>query len=200
MNTIYLRGIIKNIKYSHTIDDITFNRAELIVKRPDGREDILIIKFKQFSMNFKENTQVELVGNIRSYSQLVDGKYRVEIYVFTYFDEVEIESDNINNFVKLDGKICKKDTIRTTSKGKHYIHFIIANNLIMESQQKLNSYIPCVAWGKDAKHIMANYNVGDSVYIEGQLQSREYKKKVDEEIEIRVAHEVLINTISEVNE
>lgn len=199
MNYVYLKGIIKNIKYSHTIDSTVFNRAELIVKKPDGRESILIIKFKQFSADLKEYSEVELVGNIRSYSQTIDGKHKVEIYVFTYFDKVEIETDDISNIVRLTGKVCKKDSLRTNSKGKHYIHFIVANNLETDNAQRLNSYIPCVAWGKLAKYVDSSINVSDEITLEGQLQSREYKKRGSDELEIRIAHEVLVTTINEVS-
>lgn len=198
MNFVYLKGIIKNIRYSHTIDSTVFNRAELIVKKPDGRENILIIKFKQFSADLKELAEVELIGNIRSYSQTIDGKHKVEIYVFTYFDDVEIETDDLTNIVKLRGKVCKKDTLRTNAKGKHYIHFIVANNLETDNSQRLNSYIPCVAWGKLAKYIESSIRVSDEITLEGQLQSREYKKKNSNDLEIRIAHEVLVNTINEV--
>jgi primosomal replication protein N len=200
MNFIYLKGIIKDITYSHTIDGTVFNRASLIVKRPDGREDILILKFKQFSMNFKDNTEVELTGNVRSYSQLVDGKHKVEIYVFSHFDDIEVETNDLCNIVSLNGRICRKDGIRTTSKGKHYIHFIVANNIETESSQKLNSYIPCVAWGKLAKSINDNLNVGSFITIKGRLQSREYKKRYNDECEIRVAHELLVDTLEEVTQ
>ena len=200
MNFVYLKGIIKNIRYSHNIGDTVFNRAEIVVTNPDGRENLLIIKFKQFSADLKENSEIELLGNIRSYSQTVDGKYKVEIYVFTYFDLVEIETDNLSNVVKFNGKICKKDSLRTTSKGKHYLHFIVANNLEIESSQRLNSYIPCVAWGKMAKYVDSTLKVSDNIIIEGQLQSREYKKRIGNEIEIGIAHEVLVRTIDEVIE
>lgn len=191
MNEIYLKGVIRNIQYSHTIDNVVYHKADMIVKRPDGREDLLIVKFKQFSMNFKEDSVVELVGNIRSYSHKVDGKNSVEIYVFSYFDEVEnSESYGSDNVATVVGKICKKDDLRTTINGKHYIHFILVNNMMLENGQRLNSYIPCVAWGKTAKDIDANYNISDTIKIDGQLHSREYKKKIsDTEIEIKVAHE-----------
>ena len=195
INSVYLKGIIKNIEYSHTIDDTIFNKANLIVRRPAGREDILIIKFKQFSMNFKEDSEVELTGNVRSYSQQIDGKHKVEIYVFSYFDEIEVETDDLTNIVKFDGRICRKDNLRTTPKGKHYIHFIVANNIETETTQKFNSYIPCVAWGKLAKCVNDTMKVGDAVLLNGKLQSRDYKKRCGEELEIRVAHEVLVDTI-----
>jgi primosomal replication protein N len=195
MNFIYLRGIVKNIRYSHTIGDTVFNKADLIVKRPDGREDLIILKFKEFSLSTREDIEIELVGNIRSFSQQVDGRNKVEIYVFSYFDTIDTQYET-SNIATIVGKICKKDTLRKTLGGKHYIHFIVANNIVTEDGQKLNSYIPCVAWGKMAKEIESDYLVGDDVHMEGQLQSREYKKKIsEEEIELRIAHEMTITTI-----
>lgn len=199
MNFVYLKGIIKNIRYSHTINDTTFNRADLIVRREDGREDLLFIKFKSFSgmYELKENKEIELIGNLRSYSSQVMGKNKVEIYVFSYLDIIEDTYESCNK-VKIDGRICKKDGIRTVPSGKHYIHFTVANNILTDDKQKINSYIPCVAWGKTAKEIESNYNVGDNVYIEGQLQSREYKKKTSDDLEIRMAHELTICEIKKI--
>ncbi len=198
MNLIYLKGIVKNIRHSHTIGDTVFNKADLIVKRPDGREDLIILKFKEFTLPSKEDREIELLGNIRSFSQNVNGKNKVEIYVFSYFDRVEqvYETSNVATIV---GKICKKDTLRKTSSGKHYIHYIVANNIITEDGLKLNSYIPCVIWGKLAKEFESEFNVGDDVSIVGQLQSREYKKKISEkEIELRMAHELATSIIKKI--
>lgn len=198
MNFIYLKGIIKNITYSHTIGDTVFNKADLIVRRPDGREDLIVVKFKEFSLPHNEYKEVELVGNIRSFSQQIDGKNKVEVYVFSYFDEVTEHLDK-SNVAILEGKICKKDTIRKTSSGKHYIHYIVANNIHTENGTKLSSYIPCVSWGKSAKEIESEFNVGDTVHIEGQFQSREHKKKISEkEIELRLAHELATTTIQKI--
>jgi hypothetical protein len=199
MNFIYLKGIIQNIQHSHTIGNTNYNKAELIVKRKDGREDILIVKFKEFSFDAQESKEVELIGHIRSFSQQKDGKNKVDIYVFSYFDLVEEDYGEYTNIAKLEGKICKKDTLRTSQKGKHYIHFIIANNLILDDNQRLNSYIPCVAWGQTAKDIDSNYSVNDTIHIDGELHSREYKKKLDEEtIELRIAHEFAISNIEKI--
>ena len=192
MNFVYLKGIIRNIKYSHTIDGTVFNKADLIVARPDGREDVIIVKFKEFSFTGKEDREIELIGNIRSFSYHNDGKNKVEIYVFSYFDLID-DTYSVSNTAILDGRICKKDTLRKTSNGKHYIHYTVANNILTDDGQKLNSYIPCVAWGKLAKDVSSDYSVGDIVHVEGQLQSREYKKKLDDGgVEIRMAHELAI--------
>lgn len=193
INKIILNGIINNIEYSHTINEIEYDKATMLVKRADGKEDLLNIKFKKFSNPYKNGQEVALQGNIRTYSQRLEDRNKVEVYTFTYFD---LPEETTSNIVELDGRICKLNPIRKTQTGKDVLDFVIANNLITDSQS-LNCYIPCVAWGKLAKQL-SKYNVGDLLHIKGQLQSREYKKKIsDNDFELRVAHELSINEILE---
>ena len=151
MNVVNLKGIIKNIEPSHSIQGIDFGKADLLVKRGDGKEDILNVRFKKFSNVYSNDQEVTFSGNVRSYSsKLENGKNKVELYVFTYFDQPELDENDSEyvNYVELDGRICKIEDLRTTKSGKHNIHFILANNIIIEnSNKKLNSYIPCIAWG-----------------------------------------------------
>lgn len=194
MNQIILKGFIRNICYSHSINDIEFYKAELVSKQDNGKENIINLKFKRFSNPYQENEEISLIGNIRTYSQKLDVGSRVEVYTFTYFDLPE-NIETINE-AYIDGRICKKGDLRKTKSGKDVIDFIIANNLKTENQS-LNCYIPCVAWGKLAKEI-AKKNIGDYLQVKGQLQSREYKKKISEnDFEIKVAHEVNINELLE---
>ena len=193
MNKITLKGVLSNIRPSHKIKDVEYDQAYLLVTREDGREDNLSVKFKKFCNPYKENDIVELTGNIRSFSQKLDnGKNKVSLYVFTYFD---IPNEGRLNEVVMDGRICKKDILRTTKNGKNNIHFILANNLIIEeTNQKLNSYIPCIAWGKLAKQI-EKLSINDKILINGELHSREYKKVYpDGHSEFKVAHECVINS------
>ena len=193
MNTIQLRGLIRNIQPSHKIQDIEYDQADLIVTRKNGKEDIVTIKFKKYSNKYKENDLVELTGNIRSYSQkLNNGKNKVNLYVFTYFD---IPTDPQVNHFNLDGRICKIENLRTTKEGKQNIHFLLANNVIIEdTNQKLNSYLPCIAWGNVAK-ALSKLKVNDKIVITGELHSREYKKMLNEtEFEYRVCHECYVQS------
>lgn len=195
MNEIKLRGYIRDISRSHQIDDIEYDKANLIVNRDGLNDDVLNLRFKRFSNTYKNGDEIELVGNVRSYStHLSNGKNKVEIYVFTYFDKPE-NFESTNNTLILDGRICKIDDIRILKNGKRNIHFTIANNLdVGENGKKLNSYLPCVAWGKCAKEI-SKLSVNDKIKIYGKLQSREYKKFIsDDEFEIRVAHEVYVDS------
>lgn len=200
MNNINLKGILKNIQYSHNIGDIEYDKATLLVARDNGKEDLIELKFKRFSNIYNENDEIEIRGNIRTYSQKLEDRNRVNVYVFTYFDrpEEEIpEGYNSNSYCEIDGTICKKNELRKTMKGKDVLDFIVANN-IMTNTQYLNCYLPCVAWGKCAK-ALNNLQVGDKIKIKGSLQSREYKKKIsDEDFELRIAHEISVNTFEKV--
>ena len=193
MNQIMLRGVLKDIEHSHDIDKISFSKAKLITKRTNGQEDVINLKFKSFSNKYKDNDEVELLGNIRSYSRKTeDNKNKVTIYVFTYFDSPEDEIEG-NNIVSIDGRICKLNDLRHNRSGKDNIHFIIANNLVSsDNSRRLNSYIPCIAWGQAAKAI-AELSVSTRIKITGELHSREHKKvHPDGEVEFRVAHELLV--------
>ena len=101
------------------------------------------LKFKRFSNPYKENDEIELIGNVRTYSQKFENKNKVDVYVFTYFDKPDEEVESAN-YVELDGRICKKGELRKTQTGKDVLDFIVANNLKSETQS-LNCYIPCVA-------------------------------------------------------
>ena len=198
MNNIKLKGILKNIQESHSIQDMDFGKANLIVTRDNGKEDCLNIRFKKYSNMYANDQEVSLCGNVRSYSsKSEDGKNKVELYVFTYFDHPELNADDQEetNYLELDGRICKIEPIRKTRDGKTNIHLILANNLIVsEGKKRLNSYIPCIAWGKTATEL-SKCGVNTQLKLVGELHSREYKKNLpDGTFEFRVAHECVIKS------
>ena len=192
MNHVFLKGVIQDISYSHTIGDVEYYKSGIVVRNSNGKQSILNLQFKKFSCNVKEGDVVSLVGNIRSYSQKIsEDKNKVNIYVFTYFDTPAEEYEGVENQVWLDGRICKIEPLRKLENGKCNIHFILANN-IEQGNNKLNSYIPCIAWGKLAKKI-SELEKDSRIEVVGEIRSREYKKPLGNgEFEIRVAHELVI--------
>lgn len=194
MNEVILNGIIKDIEYSHTIDGVDFNKAKLICKRDDGREDNINLRFKSFSCQYKDGNEIALVGNIRSYSYIGDDdRNKVMIYVFTYFNHPEGDTE-VHNKVIVEGRICKTNPLRKTRSGKHNLHMILANNLMTGDGKRLNSYIPCISWGKVARNL-SELSVNTKLRLVGQLHSREHVKKYDDGTEeIRVAHELSIDS------
>ena len=202
MNTIKLKGILTNISSSHEIGGVEFCKANLLVKRVDGREDLINIRFKKFSNPYDEGQEISLSGNLRSYSsKLENGKNKVDLYVFTYFDLPSLNANDQEdiNAVEIDGRICKIEELRTTRNGKRNVHFILANNLIVsEGTKKLNSYIPCIAWGALADEI-SSLTVNTQIKLKGELHSREYQKVLPNgESEIRVAHECVVTSVKRI--
>lgn len=201
MNDIFLRGTINNIQFSHSIGDTEYQQANLIVNNTHRDEpDTLVIKFKKFNNRYQNGDLAEIKGNIRSYSEKInDNKNKVNIYVFTYQYLVE-ENYEQDNIVQLDGRICKRDILRITNSGKHNFHFTLANNIIIdETKQKVNSYIPCVVWGKLAKEMSDKLDVNSKILVKGELHSRQYRKQLDNnDFEIRVAQELIITEYSEI--
>lgn len=195
MNNVILKGIIRDIQPSHKIKDIEYNKANIITKRDNGKEDILDLRFKKFSCNNQDGDFVELMANARSYSTTTDGKNKVELYFFTYFDKPEEEIET-NNYFEIDGRICKLNPLYTNDQGKHSIHFILANNVIVgDNKQKINSYLPCIAFGKVAREI-SKLSVGDKVVCKGECHSRYYRKEISkDDYETLVAHELFVKEI-----
>lgn len=200
MNEITLHGIISDIQPSHTVDGIEYDKANIIVQNSNGKDSILSLIFKKFSNTHKENDEVWLTGNVRSYSHVVNGKNKVDLYVFTYFNEpeqIEIseeDSEIVSNSFEIDGRICSIKDIRILNNGKKNIQFVLANNIVKE-KTKLSNYLPCIAWGRLAEYI-GKFGVNTPVKIIGELRSREYKKYTSEnEFELKVAHELLVTSI-----
>ena len=137
MNEIKLKGKISDIEFSHIINNIEYQKANLYVPKEDGQEDIIPLRFKTSSnVNYENEQEIVIDGNIRSYSQRLDnGKNRVNIYVFTYLDPTE--DLDIDNYFQVDGRVCKVDKLRGID-GEHKFQFILANNIISHNnQQKL---------------------------------------------------------------
>ena len=99
--------------------------------------------------------------------------------------------DDLSNHFSIEGRICKKTELRQTKYGKEFCRIILANNIFGEGI-KINSYLPCIAWGKNAKDLNT-LDVSDKIRITGKLKSREYKKDLpDGQFEMRVCHELII--------
>lgn len=147
MNEIKLKGNISGIEFSHIINGIEYQKADFIVPKENGEFDTIPLRFRSTSnKDFKEGDLLVFDGNIRSYSQKLDnGKNRVNIYVFTYFDPTE--DLDIYDYFQVDGRVCKLDKIRGSSKGDRF-HLTLANNIISRNnKQKLNNYLPVVCYG-----------------------------------------------------
>lgn len=196
MNEVILSGMFRNVQHSHTINNIEYDKADIVVARKNGVEDVLPLKFKKFSNKYTEGQNIELTGNLRSYStRRPDGTNKVELYVFTYFDIPQTDEQDhiITNSVRISGRVCKVDMLRIDSKGKESVHFILANNIqINKTGTKIDTYIPCICVDATAQSA-EELHVGDAIEIRGELHSNVYKKYLPNgEMELRTAHTVFV--------
>ena len=69
-------------------------------------------------------------------------------------------------------------------------------NSILLSGYNKSDYIPCIAWGRNARFVK-NLAVGDRLAVSGRIQSREYQKKLSEtEVKTMTAYEVSVSKLA----
>ena len=137
-------------------------------------------------------------GQFRSYNRHEERKNRLVLSVFAreleFLDQMEENSKT--NQIYLDGFICKEPVYRKTPLGREIADVLLAVN----RPYGKSDYIPCIAWGRNARYA-STIEVGGHLQIWGRVQSREYTKKInDEEVEKRIAYEVSVSKIDVIEE
>jgi len=105
-----------------------------------------------------------------------------------------VESEN-PNYIEITGYVCKEPIFRTTPFKREISDVLLAVN---RSYNK-SDYLPCIAWGRNARFVK-NFSIGDKVTVTGRIQSRDYQKKVNDELITRTAYEVSLNRIELIKE
>lgn len=196
-NQVTLSGeIVSNFKFSHEVYGEGFYIAMLASERESGAKDIIPIMVSERLVDVKPEWTgrfVRVSGQFRSYNKHEGERNRLILSVFVReFEEMEFENGIPNapdgNSIFLDGYICKKPTHRKTPLGREITDILLAVN----RKYGKSDYIPCIAWGRNAK-FASGLEVGTRLQIEGRIQSRDYQKRIsDDEVEARVAYEVSI--------
>jgi len=57
-----------------------------------------------------------------------------------------------------------------------------------------SDYIPTISWGRNSR-FCKTLNVGDNIKVWGRLQSRQYQKKIGDEVVVKTAYEVSISKL-----
>ena len=191
-NQVIITGKFGEINYSHSRRDKKYYSSVLQVKRLSETIDEipLIILARHLSRAVGlVGKQVEIKGTLRSRNYYdKELKKHLQIYVdVKVINETNSESENL---IFLNAYICKTSVLRTTPKGKEIADVLLAVN----RENGDSDYIPCIAWYQEAKNIF-EMEVGTNIKILGRLQSREYKKVLNEdtgEKETKVTYEVSI--------
>ncbi len=119
----------------------------------------------------------------------------LEVTVFVRNMEYCRENEPVyENHVAIEGFICKPPVRRTSPLGREICDLMIAVNRMYNK----SDYIPTIAWGRNAVY-SGKLQVGNKVYVEGRIQSREYRKYTDEgEAITKTAYEVSVVTMEKV--
>jgi len=202
-NQLTLVGKVTNEKeYSHEIYGEKFYIFNLSVPRLSGNADDIPITISErlfLDEDLITGKNVIIDGQFRSYNSYENGKNRLVLTVFAkeikFLEEQEEEfrptKDNTSNEVVLNGFICKKPIYRKTPFGREIADILLAVNRAYNK----SDYIPCIAWGRNAK-FCENVPVGTEVNIIGRIQSRIYEKKFEDGTSItKIAYEVSVASL-----
>jgi len=195
-NTVTLSGkVISEPVLSHKVYDEAFNILQLAVPRLSGQVDIIPITISEKLLseeNVKQNDNLTIKGQFRSYNKLEDGKSRLILTVFVR-ELIQTDAEQNPNTVEISGYICKEPIFRTTPFNREIADILVAVN---RSYNK-SDYIPCIAWGRNARFV-ESLKVGTKINIIGRIQSREYTKVLDKNVDpvVKTAYELSISKIN----
>ena len=146
-----------------------------------------------YESSLYEGDFVEIAGQVRTYNESIDGRNKLNVVIFAREIETALSEEYFENYIYLEGFLCKPPIKRTSPLGRDICDLMIAVNRMYNK----SDYIPCIAWGRNANYA-DNLKVGTKVYLEGRIQSREYKKKFEDGTsEIRKAFEISILKLAE---
>lgn len=193
-NKCYLYGtILETPTFSHEIYGENFYDTFLSVSRLSGQCDVIPITISDRLLsthNLKVGDKIAVLGQYRSYNKYVDNKSKLLLKMFVR--EIIPEAPlSTTNFIELSGYVCKEPIYRTTPFKREICDLLVAVNRAYNK----SDYIPCIAWGRNAR-FAKSIEVGQKVYLHGRIQSREYQKKVGEEMLSLTAYEISLTNFS----
>ena len=201
-NHLVLVGKVTSEKtYSHEIYGEKFYIFDLEVPRLSSAVDIIPITVSErllTNLDLEIGKKLCIHGQFRSYNSYQNERNKLILTVFAK-DIVEVEEqeeneekkDVVTNEVTLSGYVCKKPIYRQTPFDREISDLLLAVNRAYNK----SDYIPCIAWGRNARFCQ-NMEVGTEVKIIGRGQSRKYEKKFEDGTsETRVAYEVSISSM-----
>jgi len=76
----------------------------------------------------------------------------------------------MNNIV-ITGRVVRKPTLDTSTQGKKYTKFTVAQN----RNKDVANFFSCIAWNEQAEHIAKFVDKGSQVLVLGSMESRKYQ-------------------------
>lgn len=192
-NRVILRGTVADTpEFSHQVHGMDFYRFPLSVPRLSGREDrlnILLAPSPEACPLPADGDYVEIQGQVRSFNNRSGTGNRLIITVLA--QSILPGEEPPCNQVFLSGTLCKMPVLRRTPLGRDICDLLLAVN----RRYRRADYLPCIAWGSLAAEC-GQLQTGDSLHLEGRLQSRTYMKRFGEMTQERTAFEISISSVA----
>lgn len=196
-NQVTIMGeVVGDFVFSHEIFGEGFYMIEVEVTRLSESSDIIPVMVSERLLDVNEDYKGRslcITGQFRSYNRHEEKKNKLVLSVFAR--EIEfvdsIEESSKTNQIYLDGYTCKEPVYRKTPLGREIADLLLAVN----RPYGKSDYIPCICWGRNARYV-SSFTVGSRCLVWGRIQSREYMKKLSEDMtEKRVAYEVSVSKL-----
>lgn len=190
-------AVLTELKFSHkTYGEIFYTFVLGIERRSSYIDEINIMVSERliFDNPPRINDYIEIKGQVRTYNELLEGRNKLNVVVFAKEIYTSENFGYNENYVYLEGFLCKEPVKRTSPLGRDICDLMLAVNRMYNK----SDYVPCIAWGRNAGYA-ESLSVGTKLSIEGRIQSREYRKKLEDGTsETRKAFEVSIVKIEEI--
>ena len=180
-------------QFSHEIFGESFYEFLIRIKRLSDSYDVIPVTISERLMDdrIEIGKTISVAGQFRSYNKLEDNKSKLMLTIFVR-EFIDLDKKVEANQIEITGFLCKEPIYRTTPFNREICDVLLAVN---RSYNK-SDYIPCIAWGRNARYIK-NCKIGEKIKVIGRIQSREYQKRVDgsDNFITKVAYEVSLNKI-----
>ena len=188
-NVVEICGsIAEKPKFSHMGGSENYFSFPLEIERLSGFIDTVNVIVRQEmleKLEIGDCRHLAVLGELRSFNNKRGDGSRLVISVFA--KEMCFTDEDDKNIVRLSGAVCKKPNLRKTPMGRQICDIMLAVN----RRYGRSDYLPCIAWGRLAES-MSELGVGDTITLEGRIQSRKYIKTENGVSTERTAYEVSI--------
>lgn len=186
-NDVELEGrVLSAPVLSHENHGTSFYRFDLEIPRLSGQADRLPVLMPQTLLPLAiPGTSVRVLGQLRSFNNRSGQGSRLILSV--YARSLHPGSGEARNRIVLTGTLCKPPILRRTPLGRSICDLMVA----IPRRYGRADYLPVIAWGRLAAAVSGRA-VGDTVSLEGRVQSRGYTKVIEGNSEERTAYEVSV--------
>ena len=170
---------------SHENHGTRFYRFPLEVPRLSGTPDTLPVLLPEPLLDtVQTEAPLRVQGQLRSFNNRSGVGNRLVLTV--YAQAIQPGTGEPCNRILLSGALCKPPIFRRTPLGRSICDLMLA----VSRRYGRADYLPVIAWGQLVVRA-ARLQVGDPLSLEGRVQSRAYRKVLEDgSIQDRVAYEV----------